>query len=65
MALEACGSVASLESGAQRNGAHGEAAARPQPYVKRGKNDAADAEALCEAASRPTMRYSPVQTANQ
>ena len=30
-----------------------------KPYVKRGKNDAADAEALCEAASRPTMRFVP------
>lgn len=30
------------------------------PYVKRGKNDAADAEALCEAMSRPTMRSVPV-----
>jgi transposase len=28
-----------------------------KPYVKRGKNDAADAEALCEAMSRPTMRF--------
>ncbi len=27
-----------------------------KPYVKRGKNDAADAEALCEAMSRPSMR---------
>src|SRR5215213_8575027 len=27
-----------------------------KPYLKRGKNDAADAEALCEAMSRPTMR---------
>jgi transposase len=27
-----------------------------KPYVKRGKNDMADAEALCEAMSRPTMR---------
>ena len=27
-----------------------------KPYVKRGKNDTADAEALCEAMSRPTMR---------
>lgn len=34
-------------------------------YVKRGKNDAADAEALCEAASRPTMRFVPVKTAEQ
>jgi transposase len=31
-------------------------------YVKRGKNDAADAEALCEALSRPTMRFVPVKT---
>jgi transposase len=30
-----------------------------KPYVKRGKNDAADAEALCEAMSRPTMRFVP------
>jgi transposase len=27
-----------------------------KPYVKRGKNDAADAEALCEAVTRPSMR---------
>jgi transposase len=27
-----------------------------KPYVKRGKNDAADTEALCEAMSRPSMR---------
>ena len=36
-----------------------------KPYVKRGKNDAADAEALCEAASRPTMRFVPAKTADQ
>ncbi len=36
-----------------------------KPYVKRGKNDAADAEALCEAASRPTMRYVPAKTVDQ
>ncbi|WP_279606788.1 IS110 family RNA-guided transposase [Sphingobium yanoikuyae] len=36
-----------------------------KPYVKRGKNDAADAEALCEAVSRPTMRFVPVKTAEQ
>jgi transposase len=35
------------------------------PYVKRGKNDAADAEALCEAMGRPTMRFVPVKTAEQ
>ena len=36
-----------------------------KPYVKRGKNDAADAEALCEAMDRPTMRFVPVKTAEQ
>lgn len=33
-----------------------------KPYVKRGKNDAADAEALCEAMSRPTMRFVPLKS---
>jgi transposase len=36
-----------------------------KPYVKRGKNDAADAEALCEAVSRPTMRFVPAKTEEQ
>lgn len=36
-----------------------------KPYVKSGKNDANDAEAICEAASRPTMRFVPVKTAEQ
>jgi transposase len=36
-----------------------------KPYVKRGKSDAADAEALCEAMSRPTMRFVPVKTEEQ
>lgn len=36
-----------------------------KPYVKRGKNDAADAEALCEAMSRPSMRFVPTKTAEQ
>ena len=34
-------------------------------HVKRGKNDAADAEGLCEVISRPTMRFMPVKTAEQ
>ncbi|HLW92080.1 MAG TPA: IS110 family transposase [Roseiarcus sp.] len=34
-----------------------------KPYVKRGKNDVADAEALCEAMSRPTMRFVAVKDA--
>ena len=36
-----------------------------KPYVKRGKHDAADAEAICEAMSRPSMRFVPVKTAEQ
>jgi Transposase len=34
-----------------------------KPYVKRGKTDRADAEAICEAVSRPTMRFVPVKSA--
>jgi transposase len=34
-------------------------------YVKRGKNDAADAEAICEAVQRKTMRFVPVKTPEQ
>jgi hypothetical protein len=33
------------------------------PYIKRNKNDAADAEAICEAVTRPTMRFVAVKTA--
>ena len=36
-----------------------------KPYVKRGKNDAADAEAICEAVTRPTMRFVGVKTVEQ
>ena len=35
------------------------------PYVKRGKTDAADAAAICEAMTRPTMRFVPIKTAEQ
>jgi transposase len=34
-------------------------------YVKRQKNDAADAEAICEAVRRPSMRFVPVKSAEQ
>jgi len=34
-------------------------------YLKRNKNDAADAEAICEAVTRPTMRFVPVKTPEQ
>ncbi len=36
-----------------------------KPYVKTNKNDMADAEAICEAVSRPNMRYVPVKTVEQ
>ena len=36
-----------------------------KPYVKRGKNDMADAEAICEAVTRPTMRFVPAKTIDQ
>jgi transposase len=40
-------------------------AAYVKPYVKRQKNDAADAEAICEAVSRPTMRFVQVKSPEQ
>ena len=36
-----------------------------KPYVKSGKNDANDAEAICEAVSRPTMRFVAIKTVGQ
>src|SRR5713226_7240657 len=36
-----------------------------KPYVKRGKNDAIDAAAICEAMSRPGMRFVPIKSAEQ
>jgi transposase len=36
-----------------------------KPYVKRGKNDRIDAEAICEAMSRPSMRFVPVKSADE
>ncbi len=33
-----------------------------KPYVKNNKNDARDAEAICEAVSRPSMRFVPLKT---
>jgi transposase len=34
-------------------------------YLKRGKNDANDAEAICEAVTRPSMRFVPIKTKEQ
>jgi transposase len=67
IAIEACGSSHHCARLLQSFG-HTVKLIAPQlvkPYVKRGKNDAADAEALCEAMSRPTMRFVPVKTAEQ
>ena len=36
-----------------------------KPYVKTNKTDAADAEAICEAVSRPNMRFVPIKTVEQ
>jgi transposase len=36
-----------------------------KPYVRRGKNDAADAEAICEAVGRPNMRFVPLKGVDQ
>jgi transposase len=36
-----------------------------KPYVKTNKNDSRDAEAICEAVSRPTMRFVPIKTVEQ
>lgn len=67
VAIEACGASHHCARELQSLG-HSVKLIAPQlvkPYVKRGKNDAADAEALCEAMSRPTMRFVPVKTAEQ
>jgi len=65
--LEACGAA---HHWARALGALGHAVALlpPQlvkPYVPRNKNDAADADGICEAMSRPRMRFVPVKTAEQ
>lgn len=67
VAMEACGAA---HHWARVLGAMGHAVRliAPQlakPYVKRSKNDPADAAALCEAASRPTMRFVAVKSAEQ
>jgi transposase len=63
--LEACGGAHYWARELRRLG-HTVRLMAPQyvkPYVKRGKNDAADAEAICEAMSRPTMRFVAVKSA--
>ena len=36
-----------------------------KPFIRRQKNDAANAEAICEAVQRPSMRFVPVKTEEQ
>lgn len=64
VALEACGASHhwARELRAMGHEARLIAPQLAKPYVMRGKNDAADAAALCEAASRPRMRFVPVKT---
>lgn len=67
VAMEACGSSHYWARELRQLG-HEVRLIAPQfvkPYVKSGKNDANDAEAICEAASRPTMRYVTVKNAEQ
>ncbi len=67
IAMEACGS-SHYWARELTNLGHNVKLIAPQyvkPYVKSGKNDANDAEAICEAASRPTMRYVAIKTAEQ
>jgi transposase len=67
IAIEACGASHHWSRLLQSLG-HSVKLIAPQlvkPYVKRGKNDAADAEALCEAMSWPSMCFVPVKTAEQ
>ena len=65
--MEACGSAHHWARKLQGFG-HTVKLMSPQfvkPYVKTNKNDMADAEAICEAVSRPNMRYVPVKTVEQ
>ena len=61
--MEACGSAHHWARKLQQSG-HTVRLMAPQfvkPYVKTNKNDAADAEAICEAVTRPSMRFVPIK----
>lgn len=65
--LEACGGAHHWARELQKLG-HNVKLMAPQfvkPYVKGNKNDANDAEAICEAVGRPTMRFVPIKTTAQ
>ena len=65
--MEACGSAHFWAKKLQALG-HTVKLMAPQfvkPYVKTNKNDAADAEAICEAVSRPNMRFVPLKNGEQ
>jgi transposase len=65
--MEACGSAHHWARKLQSMG-HTVRLMAPQfvkPYVKTNKNDAADAEAICEAVARPNMRFVPVKNVEQ
>jgi transposase len=65
--MEACGSAHHWARKLQGMG-HTARLMAPQfvkPYVKSNKNDAADAEAICEAVGRPNMRFVPVKNVEQ
>jgi transposase len=67
VAMEACGSAHYWARTFRRFG-HEVRLMAPQfvkPFVKSNKNDAADAEAICEAAQRPTMRFVAVKSVEQ
>jgi transposase len=67
VAMEACGS-AHYWARLFRTDGHEVRLIAPQfvkPFVKSNKNDAVDAEAICEAAQRPTMRFVAVKTVEQ
>jgi transposase len=65
--MEACGGAHHWARELQKLG-HTVKLIAPQfvkPYVKSNKNDANDAEAICEAVGRPTMRFVSVKTIAQ
>jgi transposase len=67
VAMEACASAHYWAREIARLGHHVRliAPAYVKPFIKRQKDDAADAEAICEAAQRPSMRFAPVKTEEQ